>query len=75
MGDEARCMPGRSGGKFPFFDQDDIAPAFFGQEVQQPGTERAAANDHNPCMLIHFLTPSLLILIRFSLLDQRLDPF
>ena len=65
MGNEARCMPGRSGGKFPFFDQDNIVPAFFGQEIQQPGAERTAANDHHSCMLVHFLTPSLLILIRF----------
>ncbi len=63
MRDESRRMPGRSGGEFPFFDQGNIVPAFFGQEVQQPGTKRSAANDHDPCMLFHFLTPSLLILI------------
>ena len=63
-------MPSRPGGELPFFDKDDVIPAFFGQKVQQPGAERAAANNHHPCMLFHFLTPPLLILILCPLPDQ-----
>ena len=70
MGNEARRMPSRPGGELPFFNQNNVVPAFFGQSVEQPSTERTAANNHNPCMLIHFLTPFLLTLIRPALPDQ-----
>ena len=53
MGNQTCRMPGGTGRQLAFLNQHDIAPALFGQVVQQPGTQGAASNNDNPCVCFH----------------------
>ena len=46
-------MPGRARGQFALLDEDDVAPAFERQMVEEAGPHDPAADDHHPRMGLH----------------------
>ena len=54
VGNQPCRVPGRPGGKLPFFHQHDVGPALFGQVIQQAGTHGPAADHHHTRLSLHF---------------------